>query len=451
MEKITIDYRNVVSVLSKNDLSSMEKRIKLCHNMLHRGNGEGSNYLGWINLPSSYEQEETKKIKEVAEKIKKESDVLIVVGIGGSYLGARAAIEMLNHNFYNELPKEKRKGPKVYFAGHNISPMYIKNLLDVIGDQHISLNVISKSGTTTEPGIVFRIFKEYMENRYGKKEAMTRIYATTDRSHGALRELASQEGYETFVIPNNIGGRYSVLTPVGLLPMAVSGINIEDVLEGAKRAQADLSDDSLKTNNCYKYAALRNLLYSRGKTTEVMVTNEPNLYYMGEWYKQLFGESEGKDGKGIFPASMNFTTDLHSLGQYLQDGKKNIFETAINIEKSQEDIAISKDKLNLDGLNYLEGKTLDYINRKAMEGALAAHTDGGVPNIVINLPEITPFYYGYLTYFFMKACGMSGYLLEVNPFDQPGVEAYKRNMFRLLGKPGYEEVYEEIVATLERV
>lgn len=405
--------------------------------MLHQGTGKGSEYLGWVDLPNKVTNEELKNINNIATRIKNQSDVFIVVGIGGSYLGARAAIEMLNHSFYNELPKEKRKGPKIYFAGHNISSNYINNLLDTIDGQDVSINVISKSGTTTEPAIAFRILKEYMENKYGIEGASSRIYVTTDNSKGALKALSERQSYESFVIPDDIGGRYSVLTPVGLLPMAVAGIDIEEVIRGARDGSDRLSNPNIEENPAYLYAVLRNILYSKGRTNEAIVSYEPNLFYFGEWFKQLFGESEGKDGKGILPMSLNFTTDLHSMGQYIQDGIKNIFETTIFIENCKEEIFIKKDHSNLDGLNYLSGKTFEYVNRKAMEGTIEAHVDGEVPNIILRVPEINEYYFGYLSYFFQKACGMSGYLLGVDPFNQPGVEAYKNNMFRLLEKPGY--------------
>jgi len=433
MEPITIDYSKSLGFLRQNEIDVLEERINQCHDMLHNGTGQGSDYLGWVDLPDNYDREELARIKTAAEKIRSESEVFLVVGIGGSYLGARAAIEMLNHSFYNELPRDKRKGPKIYYVGHNLSSTYINHLLEVIEGQDISINVISKSGTTTEPALAFAIFKEYMENEYGKKEATQRIYATTDKSKGVLRELSFHEGYETFVVPDNVGGRYSVLTPVGLLPMAVAGINIDEVMEGARAAARDLRIDNIKVNSSYQYAAIRNILYDKGKTTEIMVNYEPRLFYLGEWFKQLFGESEGKNGKGIFPASVNFTTDLHSMGQYIQDGRRNIFETILNVEESSEDIIIKETEEDM-GLNYLAGKTMGFVNNKACEGTLSAHIDGGVPNLIINIPEISPYYFGYLVYFFEKACAISGYLLGVNPFDQPGVEAYKRNMFKLLGK-----------------
>lgn len=444
--KISLDYSQVLNFINNKQLTTLQEKVVLCHDMLHSGIGEGRSYLGWVDLPESYDKMEFERIKIVAEKIRCQSDVLIVVGIGGSYLGARAAIEMINHNFYNELPNEKRNGPKIYFAGHNISSTYLKNLLEIIGEQDVSINVVSKSGTTTEPAVIFRLLKEYMENKYGKIEASKRIYVTTDKNKGALRKLSSQEGYESFIIPNNVGGRYSILTPVGLLPMVVAGIDIDEVIKGAKDSMKDLATDSLEYNDAYKYAAIRNIMYSNGKTTEVMVSYEPNFLYFGEWYKQLFGESEGKDGKGIFPTTLSFTTDLHSMGQYIQDGMKNIFETILNVESSIDEITIKKDKFNMDGLNYLEGKTLNFVSEKSLEGAMLAHVDGGTPNLIINIPEISPYYLGYLVYFFQKACGMSGYLLGVNPFNQPGVDIYKTNMFRLLGKPGYKDMFLEEIA-----
>ncbi|WP_129595749.1 glucose-6-phosphate isomerase [Anaerophilus nitritogenes] len=439
MEKINLDISKVLDFVSKDEINMIEKKVKLCHNMLHEKTGKGSEYLGWVDLPNTFSQDKIKKFEAVAKKIKDQSDVFIVVGVGGSYLGARAAVGMLNHTFYNELPKEKRNGPKIYFAGHNISSVYLNHLLELIKDEDVCINVISKSGTTTEPALVFRILKEYMENKYGKEEASKRIYTTTDEKKGALRDLATKEGYETFVIPKDIGGRYSVLTAVGLLPMAVSGIDIKEVIEGAQNAYKDLLTPILEDNPAYQYAAIRNLLYDKGKTIEIMASFEPSLFYFGEWFKQLFGESEGKCEKGIFPTSMNFTTDLHSMGQYIQDGRKNIFETVIYIEKSKEEIIVKEDNDDLDQLNYVAGKSLNFINQKALEGSLNAHLEGNVPSIVISIPEISPFYFGYMVYFFEKACGMSGYLLGVNPFDQPGVEAYKNNMFRLLEKPGYKK------------
>lgn len=433
MGKITLEYSRLLDW----EISTYQERVKECHTMLHQGTGLGNDYLGWIDIPNNYDKKEFERIKEAANRIRNQSEVFIIIGIGGSYLGSRAAIEMLNGTFYNELSDNKRNGPKIYYAGHNISSFYLKDLFEIIDGKDISINVISKSGTTTEPAIVFRIFKEYMENKYGNIEASKRIYVTTDKNKGALKKLAEKEGYETFIIPEDVGGRYSVLTPVGLLPMAVAGIDIDEVIKGGQAATKDLSSDDLNYNHAYKYAVIRNLLYSKGKTIEILVGYEPNLFYFGEWYKQLFGESEGKNGKGIFPTYLNYTTDLHSMGQYVQDGMKNIFETILNVGKFEYKIEINEDKDNLDGLNYLSGRTLDYVNKMAMRGSILAHEDGGVPNLIINIPEISPYYFGYLVYFFEKACGMSGYLLGVNPFNQPGVEAYKTNMFRLLGKPGY--------------
>lgn len=434
---IKLDFTNSLKFINEQEINNLQDKINICHDMLHNKTGAGNEYLGWVDLPENYDKEEFSLIQSTAKDIRKNSDVFLVVGIGGSYLGARAAIEMLNGSFYNELNKEKRNGPKIYFVGHNMSTRYINQLLEIIEGEDISINVISKSGTTTEPAIAFRILKEYMEKKYGKQEASKRIFATTDKSKGALKELADKEGYTKFVVPDDVGGRYSVLTAVGLLPIAVAGIDIEEVMMGAKMAMVDLYTTNLDENHGYKYAAIRNILYSNDKNIEVMVNYEPHLSFFGQWFMQLFGESEGKEGKGIFPTSLNFTTDLHSMGQLIQEGERNIFETILNVEKSKDDIYIKESENDLDGLNYLMGKTLDFTNKKAMEGTIEAHVQGGVPNLIINIPEISPYYFGYLAYFFMKSCGISGYLLGVNPFDQPGVESYKSNMFRLLGKPGY--------------
>ncbi len=431
MKPISLNYEKSLKFIKEGDIISYTNGTKQCHDMLHQGTGLGSEYLGWVDLPLNYDVREFARIKATAEKIRCESDVLLVVGIGGSYLGARAAIEMLTHSFYNELPREQRRAPRVYYVGHNLSSTYIKHLLAIIEGQDISINVISKSGTTTEPALAFGILKEYMENKYGKTAASQRIYATTDEHKGALLELARQEGYETFVIPDNIGGRYSVLTAVGLLPMAVAGINIDQVMEGAAAAAGDLGVNDLQENHCYQYAALRSLLYDKGFKTEILVSYEPGLFYFGEWFKQLFGESEGKEGKGIFPAAVSFTTDLHSMGQYIQEGRRNLFETVLNVESSQEEIMLKASDTDM-GFNYLAGKPLSFVNQKAMQGTLAAHLSGGVPNLIINIPEISPYYFGYLVYFFQKACAISGYLSGINPFDQPGVEAYKKEMRELL-------------------
>ena len=444
MKNITLDFTKASSFLAGHEIENLKGSLEVAHNKVHNGTGAGSDFLGWVELPENYDKAEFDRIKKSAEKIKSDSDVLIVIGIGGSYLGARAAIEMLNSNFYNLLDDKVRKTPRIIYAGNNISSTYMHELLQAIEGKDLSLNIISKSGTTTEPAIAFRILKEYMEKKYGKEEAVKRIYATTDSSKGALKNLAMEEGYEQFVVPDNVGGRFSVLTAVGLLPIAASGINIDEMMQGANDARAEYANPNVDENECYKYAAARNALYSKGKTTEILVNYEPNLQYFGEWWKQLFGESEGKDGKGIFPASVNFSTDLHSMGQYIQDGQRNLFETVINVGKAKHEIVIEANADDADGLNFLAGKTMDFINSKAFEGTLLAHNDGGVPNLIINVPELTPYYFGKLAYFFEKACGISGYLLGVNPFDQPGVEAYKKNMFALLGKPGYETLKKEL-------
>ena len=433
--KITLDYMN--SFITEDEIQNLEPFIRTSAELLEGRKGPGSEFLGWMDLPSDFDKEEFKRIKMTAERIQENSDVLIVIGIGGSYLGTRACIDALSHTFYNNISKDKRKTPEIYYVGNSISSNYLSDLMDVIEGKDISINIISKSGTTTEPAIAFRIFKEYMENKYGKDVAKTRIYATTDKSRGALKQLSNNEGYETFVIPDDVGGRYSVFTAVGLLPLATAGIDINKLIEGAFSGMGEYSHSDLQINICYKYAALRNILYNKGKDIEILVNYEPKLQYLGEWWKQLYGESEGKDGKGIYPGSANFTTDLHSIGQIIQDGKRNLFETTINIGKSKHEIRMKSNEEDLDGLNFLEGKTLDYINKKAFEGTLLAHVNGDVPNIVINVPELNEFYLGKLIYFFEKACAISGYLLGVNPFDQPGVEEYKKNMFQLLGKPGY--------------
>lgn len=418
--------------------------MKCAHDKLHNGTGAGNDFLGWIDLPVNYDKDEFERIKKSAEKIQSDSEVLIVIGIGGSYLGARAAIEMLTNNFHNALDNDKRKAPKIFYVGNNISSTYMAELLQAIEGKDVSLNIISKSGTTTEPAIAFRILKSYVEKKYGVEEARKRIYATTDKAKGALKTLADSEGYETFVVPDDVGGRFSVLTAVGLLPIAAAGINIDEMMKGAADAREAYSNPSIKENDAYKYAAVRNALYNKGKVIEVLVNYEPSLHYFNEWWKQLYGESEGKDNKGLFPAAVDFTTDLHSMGQYIQEGRRVLFETVINVEKPKYEINIEKDADDLDGLNFLAGKTMDFVNKQAFQGTLLAHNDGGVPNMVVNVPEISAYYFGYMVYFFEKACGISGYLLGVNPFDQPGVEAYKKNMFALLGKPGYEEMKAEL-------
>ncbi len=442
MKDIFLDYSN--SMVSESEIENIKEQVFTAHDKLHNKSGAGKEFLGWIDYPIKYDSEEFERIKKAAAKIKNNSQVLIVIGIGGSYLGARAAIEALNHSFYNQLPNSKRKTPAIYFAGNNISSKYLLDLLDIMEGKDISINVISKSGTTTEPAIAFRILKDYLEKKYGKEEAKNRIYVTTDREKGALKKLAEDEGYETFIIPDDIGGRFSVLTPVGLLPIAVAGIDIDLLMEGARIARDEYSSKDLDKNHCYMYAAIRNILYTNGKSIEILTNYEPSMHYTAEWWKQLYGESEGKDGKGIFPASVEFSADLHSLGQYIQDGKRFLFETTVNIGNVAEEILIKNEGLDLDGLNYLAGETMNYVNKMAFKGTVLAHVDGGVPNLIINVPEINEYYYGKLLYFFQKACAISGYLLEVNPFDQPGVEAYKKNMFALLGKPGYEELREKL-------
>lgn len=432
---IKFNYEN--GFIRDHEMEYIGDIISNSHNILHEYNGPGNEYAGWLDLPLNYDKEEFERIKVAAKNITENSDVLLVIGIGGSYLGARAVIEALTHTYYNNLDKEKRKSPEIYFVGNNISSKYLADLFDIIENKDISVNVISKSGTTTEPAIAFRIFKEYIENKYPKEEVKKRIFVTTDKKKGALKELADAEGFESFVVPDEVGGRYSVLTAVGLLPICVSGINIDKLMEGALDAMVEYNTDILEENYCYQYAAVRNILYQRGKIIEILVNYEPSLQYLGEWWKQLYGESEGKDGKGIFPASVNFTTDLHSMGQMIQDGRRNIFETTINIKKAITDIEIKEAENDLDGLNYLKGKTLDYVNKKAFEGTLLAHIEGNVPNLIIELEELNEFHLGKLLYFFEKACAISGYSLYVNPFDQPGVEQYKRNMFKLLNKPGY--------------
>lgn len=449
MKKVCLDYS--YASVAQYELDYLAPFIEVAHNMLHDKSGPGNDFLGWVDYPKTYPKDEFDRIKVAAEKIRNSCDALVVIGIGGSYLGAKAAVEALNHSFYNNLPKEKRKGPEIYFAGQNISGRYLKHLLELLEGKDICVNVISKSGTTTEPAIAFRFFKELLEEKYGKSGAKERIFATTDEKRGALRDLATQEGYETFVIADNIGGRYSVLSPVGLLPIAASGINIDDLMQGAEDAYETFLNPSLDENICYQYAALRNALKNRGKDTEIYVNYEPSLHYVSEWLKQLYGESEGKDQKGLFPASVDFSTDLHSLGQFVQDGNRNLFETVLNIESIGEDMVLKANEENLDQLNYLQGKTMSFVNNKAFQGTLLAHVDGNVPNLVINIPGMTAYYLGFLFYFFEKSCGISGYLLGVNPFDQPGVEAYKKNMFALLGKAGYEELGKTLEARLKQL
>ncbi|NLC69568.1 MAG: glucose-6-phosphate isomerase [Clostridiaceae bacterium] len=438
MEKICFHYPEHGSFISEHEIIYYSSFVKEAHAMLHEKKGAGSDFLGWVDWPLNYDRNEFKLIKDAAEKIKSDSKALVVIGIGGSYLGARAVIEALSHSFYNQLDYPARKTPGVYFAGHNISPKYLLDLMEILSDREISVIVASKSGTTTEPAITFRIFREYMEKRYGKKEAARRIYAVTDNEKGTMKRMAEEKGYVTFDIPHDIGGRYSVLTALGLLPIAVAGVDIDALMEGAAEACKEYSSACLQENQCYMYAVARNILCKKGKIIEIMVNYEPSLHYFTEWWKQLYGESEGKDQKGIFPAGVDFTTDLHSMGQYIQDGMRNLFETVLNIKNPSKDIAIKEEEKDIDELNYLAGKTMDFVNKKAMEGTIMAHADGGVPNLVIDIPMLNAYYLGSAIYFFEKACGISGYLQGVNPFDQPGVEAYKKNMFALLGKPGYK-------------
>ena len=437
MGNIKIDLKNA-RVFEKN-VMKYANQVAEIHKKLHEKSTNEKEFCGWLELPKNYDKDEFKKIKKAAKKIQSDSDILLVIGIGGSYLGARAVIESLTNTFYNMQDNVQRKTPRILYVGNNLSTNYINDLIEYIGDKDISINVISKSGTTTEPAIAFRIFREIMENKYSLKEARSRIFVTTDARRGALKELAEKEKYTTFVIPDNIGGRYSVLTAVGLLPIATAGINIDELMEGARVAQDRYSDENLKYNECYKYAVIRNILYKKDKNIELLVTYEPKMHYFIEWWKQLFGESEGKEQKGIYPSGAEFTTDLHSLGQYIQEGRRNLFETVLNIENVENDIVMKEEEDDLDKLNYLQGKTLDYVNKKAMEGTIAAHVDGDVPNIRINIDKLDANCIGQLIYFFELACAMSGSILGINPFNQPGVEKYKTNMFRLLEKPGYEK------------
>ncbi|CDQ39227.1 MULTISPECIES: glucose-6-phosphate isomerase [Virgibacillus] len=439
MSHVSFNYKKALPFLHEQEINNLQSAVEAAHQSLHEKTGVGNDYLGWIDLPETYNKEEFNRVKESAEKIRNNSDILLVIGIGGSYLGARAALEMLNHSFQSYLSADELNSPHIIFVGHHMSSTYIRELQDILQDKDFSINVISKSGTTTEPAIAFRIFKKMLEEKYGEEQANERIFATTDKEKGALKNTADQAGYETFVIPDAVGGRYSVLTAVGLLPIAVSGISIDEMMSGAHQAMQDLDEPSLQHNPSYQYAAVRNILYNKGKTTEMLINYEPSLQYFAEWWKQLFGESEGKDNKGIYPSSANFSTDLHSLGQYVQEGRRNIFETILHVNQSKYNITIEEDGENADGLNYLAGKTLHEINDKAFQGTLLAHTDGDVPNLVVEIPKLDAYTFGYLVYFFEKACAISGYLLGVNPFDQPGVEAYKKNMFALLGKPGYED------------
>lgn len=443
MTHIQLDYQKALKFFDQHELEQQQDAVKLIHRTIHEGTGVGSDFLGWVDLPVNYDKEEFSRIKEAAKQVQSHSDVLVVIGIGGSYLGARSAIEMLTPAF-----RKDTSYPEIIFAGNHLSSSYIQSLIDYLADKDFSVNVISKSGTTTEPAVAFRIFKKLLEEKYGKEEAVKRIFATTDKAKGALKQLATNEGYESFVVPDDVGGRFSVLTAVGLLPIAVAGIDIDAMMGGAAKAREELSSDDLSSNIAYQYASIRNILYAKGYTTEMLINYEPSLQYFNEWWKQLFGESEGKDLKGIYPSSANFTTDLHSLGQYVQEGRRFLFETVLKVQTPEHNITIEEDAEDLDGLNYLAGKTVDEVNTKAFEGTLLAHTDGGVPNLVVTLPKLDAETYGYVVYFFELAVAMSGYQLGVNPFNQPGVEAYKQNMFALLGKPGYEDKKKDLEARL---
>jgi glucose-6-phosphate isomerase len=448
MTHIKFDYSKVSPFVNEHELGYMQSQVTAADELLRKGTGAGSDYLGWIDLPVNYDKDEFARIKKAAEKIQSDSDVLVVIGIGGSYLGARAAIEFLNNNFYNLLDKKDRKAPQILYAGNSISSSYLYDLVELVKDKDFSVNVISKSGTTTEPAIAFRVFKELLIEKYGKEEANKRIYATTDKEKGAVKVEADAEGWDTFVVPDDIGGRFSVLTAVGLLPIAASGADIDGLMKGAADARTDFSSDKLEENEAYQYAAMRNILYRKGKSTELLINYEPSLQYFSEWWKQLAGESEGKDQKGIYPSSANFSTDLHSLGQFIQEGSRIMFETVIKVDKPRHNVTIPLLDEDLDGLGYLQGKDVDFVNTKAYEGVLLAHTDGGVPNLLVTIPEQDAYTLGYIIYFFEIAMGLSGYLNGINPFDQPGVEAYKKNMFALLGKPGFEELSKELNARL---
>ena len=446
--KVTFDYSKASSFIQEHEMEYMSELVAQAKDKLVAKTGAGNDFLGWIDLPVDYDKEEFARIQKAAEQIREDSEVLLVIGIGGSYLGARAAIEFLGHSFANVVSKDVRKSPEVYYVGNSISSKYIKDLMDVVGDRDFSINMISKSGTTTEPAIAFRVFKEILEKKYGKEGAAKRIYATTDKSRGALKNLATEEGYETFVVPDDVGGRFSVLTAVGLLPIAVSGADITKLMEGAAAGRKEALENDFAENGALQYAAARNILLRKGKAVEIVANYEPSLHYVSEWWKQFYGESEGKDQRGILPASVDLTTDLHSMGQFIQDGSRIMFETVLNVEESPAEIMINEEPVDLDGLNYLKGKTVDFINKSAMNGTILAHTDGNVPNLMVTIPEQNEFYLGQLFYFFEFACGVSGYLLGVNPFNQPGVESYKKNMFALLGKPGFEEEREKLLKRL---
>jgi len=441
---VRLDVSAAKSFIDQREILQMKEQTELAKSTLVAKSGAGNDFLGWIDLPVDYDKDEFARIKKAAKKIQADSEVLIVIGIGGSYLGAKAAISFLGHSFNNKRSKEERKTPEIYFAGNSISSIYLAELMDIIGDRDFSVNIISKSGTTTEPAIAFRIFKQKLVEKYGREEAAKRIYATTDKARGALKKVADEEGYETFVVPDDVGGRFSILTAVGLLPIAVSGADIDKLMEGAAGMRQQCLEQPFESNDALLYAAVRNCLLRKGKSIEILANYEPSLHFVSEWWKQLYGESEGKDGKGIFPASVDLTTDLHSMGQYIQDGQRILFETVLQLEKSPYEFIMQEEEVDLDGLNYLAGKSVDFVNKSATRGTIMAHTDGNVPNLQIMIPERSEYNLGELFYFFEFACGVSGYLLGVNPFDQPGVESYKKNMFALLGKPGYEELKKQL-------
>ena len=449
MSKVTFSYENAKKFVKESEITMMKRLVLQAKEDLLSRTGPGNDFLGWIDLPEQYDREEFARIQAAAEKIRNDSDVLVVIGIGGSYLGSRAAISFLNHNFVNKLGADTRKAPEIYFAGNSISGSYLADLIEIIGDRDFSVNVISKSGTTTEPAIAFRVLKNLLIEKYGKEEAAKRIYATTDRKRGALKSLSTEEGYETFVVPDDVGGRFTVLTAVGLLPIAASGADLNQLMAGAADCRKRCLELPYEENDSLLYAAVRNLLLRRGKAIEILANYEPNLHYIAEWWKQLMGESEGKDGKGLYPASVDFSTDLHSLGQFIQDGSNITFETVLNVESVKKDIILKAEDNDLDGLNYLADKPMDFVNKNAMNGTILAHVDGGVPNLMVTIPAMDEYSLGQLFYFFEFACGISGYLLGINPFDQPGVEAYKKNMFALLGKPGYEEARAALLARMQ--
>ncbi|MBQ6826158.1 MAG: glucose-6-phosphate isomerase [Clostridia bacterium] len=444
---ISFNYNYAKEYIRENDIKGLESQVALAHNMVNCKNGLGNDFLGWVDLPSNYDKEEFDRIKKAAQKIQNDTDILIVIGIGGSYLGARAAIEFLKGPYYNSL---RDNAPEIYFAGNSISGSYLADVLKLCEGKRVSVNIISKSGTTTEPAVAFRVFRKYLEEKYGEEEAAKRIYCTTDKARGTLKQLADEKGYECFVVPDDVGGRFSVLTAVGLLPIAAAGADIDKLMQGAEKASIKYNNPNICENDCYLYAALRNAFYRKGKSVELLVSYEPRFTMMAEWFKQLFGESEGKDNKGLFPASVIFSTDLHSMGQFVQDGSRLMFETVVTFSETDKDIVIEKEDNDGDGLNFLSGKTLSFVNQKAFEGTVLAHNDGGVPNLVINVDKPDEENLGELIYFFEKACAISGYMLGVNPFDQPGVESYKKNMFALLGKPGFEAQKAELEARLGR-